>query len=538
MKNSAKQIVMTVLCIAILFIPTYIAIAYFSISSASTDDSKYLLDITAHTGASIHVDPAESDSVARAVLKMNSKLTPIENIDSATLPEKYYDIKISSNGTVSSYRYYFSTDENNATVVTDENGHFYSLNFKDTKAFLSKDCSYMFYESAKFPVLSILGGKDIIPKRGEWRYRAVNGTFVNAPVTISKTDEDLYSMSGNNKLSFSVAPDKCLIKIYRDGDEILRGSKLEDIPYDALDSASLSFVITAEWRSDSFRGSAEYRFSTVIGQAPEFFVNTSTVQSGEFFTVTATNVSAPQKVEFSSMPDIHFDPVFFADGELVHALIPIDKDLSAPMDYTFTFKYGDASCELRVSVTERNIITHDNYNSRVFGVSRSEENIAEYHRLLTEIGSKYEEHRYFGSERFINYEEYYSGVAQIILGYGHKRVPNNGDETYRLDGVDFEMIDGYDIPAIAAGKVVHSGKSALLGNFIVVDHGLGLKTWYCHLGNAIAANGEIVAKGEVIGKAGKTGYTSTNGVYLITTIMDVPVSPYPMQDFGITFKNP
>jgi len=538
MKTSAKQIALTVLCIVILFIPTYIAIAYFSISSASSGSNRYLLDITAHTGKLIYVDPNESDSVASAVLKMNSKLTPIENVDASTLPDKFYDIKVNDNGTVSKYRYYFSVDESRQTLVTDANGRFYSLDFKDTKAFLSKECSYMFYETARFPVLSISGGSDIFPKHGEWRYRAVNGTLIDAPVTTSKTDSDSYAMSGHNKLSFSIEPTKCLIKVLRDGDELLRVSELDDIPYDTLDSASLSFVIEAEWTGDSFRGSAEYRFFTVIGQAPEFFVNTTTVQSGEFFTVTATNVSAPQKIEFSSMPDIHFDPVFFADGDLVHALIPIDKELSAPMDYTFTFKYGDAVCELGVSVTARSIITHDNYNSRVIGVSRSEENIAEYQKLLEEIGSKYEEHRYFGSERFINYEEYYTGVSQIILGFGHKRVPNNGDETYRLDGVDFEMIDGYDVPAIAAGKVVYSGSSALLGNFIVVDHGLGLKTWYCHLGNALSAPGEIVAKGEVIGKAGKTGYTNISGVYLITTVMDVPVSPYPIQDLGISFKNP
>lgn len=538
MKNSAKQIALVVLCIVILFIPTYIAIAYFSISSASSGSNRYLLDITAHTGKLIYVDPTESDSVAAAVLKMNSKLTQTENVDTSILPEKYYDIKVNDNGTVSKYRYYFSIDENKATLVTDANGRFYSLSFKDTKAFLSKECAYMFYESAQFPTLSISGGSDIFPKQGEWRYRAVNGTLIDAPVVTSKTDKDSYAMSGHNKLSFSIAPDKCLIKVFRDGDELLRVSDLDDIPYDTLDSASLSFVITAEWTSDSFRGSAEYRFSTVIGQAPEFFINTNTIQSGEFFAVTATNVSAPQKIEFSSMPDIHFDPVFFADGELVYALIPIDKELSAPMDYTFTFKYGDSVSEICVSVTERSIITHENYNSRVIGVSRSEENLAEYRDLLSEIGSKYEEHRYFGSERFINYEEYYTGVSQIILGYGHKRVPNNGDAAYRLDGVDFEMFDGYDVPAIAAGKVVYSGSSALLGNFIVVDHGLGLKTWYCNLGNTLSAVGEIVAKGEVIGKAGKTGYTLNTGVYLITTVMDVPVSPYPLQDFGISFKTP
>jgi len=196
MKTSAKQIALTVLCIVILFIPTYIAIAYFSISSASSGSNRYLLDITAHTGKLIYVDPNESDSVASAVLKMNSKLTPIENVDASTLPDKFYDIKVNDNGTVSKYRYYFSVDESRQTLVTDANGRFYSLDFKDTKAFLSKECSYMFYETARFPVLSISGGSDIFPKHGEWRYRAVNGTLIDAPVTTSKTDSDSYAMSG------------------------------------------------------------------------------------------------------------------------------------------------------------------------------------------------------------------------------------------------------------------------------------------------------------------------------------------------------
>ena len=124
MKNSAKQIALTVLCIVILFIPTYIAIAYFSVSSSSLGSNRYLLDITAHTGKLIYVDPTESDSVASTVLKMNSKLTPIENVDANTLPNKFYDIKINDNGTVSKYRYYFSVDENKPTLVTDTNGSF------------------------------------------------------------------------------------------------------------------------------------------------------------------------------------------------------------------------------------------------------------------------------------------------------------------------------------------------------------------------------------------------------------------------------
>ena len=50
-----------------------------------------------------------------------------------------------------------------------------------------------------------------------------------------------------------------------------------------------------------------------------------------------------------------------------------------------------------------------------------------------------------------------------------------------------------------------------------------------------AVAGTIVSRGEVIGKSGSSGYTNSNGVYLITTVKDVPISPYPIQDNGIIF---
>ena len=100
------------------------------------------------------------------------------------------------------------------------------------------------------------------------------------------------------------------------------------------------------------------------------------------------------------------------------------------------------------------------------------------------------------------------------------------------------MTNELDVRAIAAGKVVYSGSSKLLGSFVVVDHGLGLKTWYCHLQSAICAVGDTVQKGAVIGISGKTGYTRSNGVYLITTVLNVPICPYTLQENGMIFPKP
>ena len=548
MKDSVKQKILTALCILIVFIPTYIAIAYFSVRSADEAGNKYDLEIVAHTGEQIEVSSNEVDAVAKVILKMNSKLSKVGGIDVNTLPHKYYDIKVIYNGTLSSYRYYFSSNPNNRTLVSDGSGSFYSLEFKHVKAFLSKECAYMFYDSANVPVLSVEGGADILPINVKWQYRAADGTYINSPAT-EKADGKLeYAMSGKNKLRFSVAPDEYSVKVYENGKAIEGDFTLDTIPYDLLDNKALQFVITAEWTSlEGCRGSAEYSFASTLGKAPEFFLaaNTTlvdapanTISMGEFFTVVGTNISAPHKIEFTSEPAIDFTPVFFTEGNYVYAIIAIPNDKNAPLEYTFTFSYSGIKNSFDVSVVPRVIKSRD-YECSDLGISRGDEEVGAYEKLLTEIGMKCEEMKYFSSDLFVDYEKYYdAGKATIILGFGNERIPDNGDKAFYLDGVDYGMGSGLDVRSIAAGKVVYSGSSKLLGSFVVIDHGLGLKTWYCHLQSAICAVGDTVQKGAVIGISGKTGYTRTNGVYLITTVLDVPVCPYTLQENGMIFNKP
>ena len=95
------------------------------------------------------------------------------------------------------------------------------------------------------------------------------------------------------------------------------------------------------------------------------------------------------------------------------------------------------------------------------------------------------------------------------------------------------IYSGLSIPAANAGKVVAVGNDPLLGNYIVIDHGLGIKTWYCHLSETDFALNETVAGGQNIGKTGSTGFTDTTGFFLMTTVNGVAVTPYDMQSGGI-----
>ena len=76
------------------------------------------------------------------------------------------------------------------------------------------------------------------------------------------------------------------------------------------------------------------------------------------------------------------------------------------------------------------------------------------------------------------------------------------------------------------GIVCAVGEDTLLGKYVVIEHGYGVKSWYCHVGEITVSVGRSVIKGETVARTGTSGFTSSSGFYLITTIFDKPVSPY------------
>lgn len=81
---------------------------------------------------------------------------------------------------------------------------------------------------------------------------------------------------------------------------------------------------------------------------------------------------------------------------------------------------------------------------------------------------------------------------------------HNGIDTCRWSGTE-----GADVVAVKSGTIetANWGWGGGYGNYVVVNHGDGVLTYYAHLSNITVSVGQTVQQGQVIGHAGNTGYS-------------------------------
>ena len=98
------------------------------------------------------------------------------------------------------------------------------------------------------------------------------------------------------------------------------------------------------------------------------------------------------------------------------------------------------------------------------------------------------------------------------------------DEQVHL-GFDLSKVARAPVVASNAGKILFAGPLGIYGNCVVVDHGYTLQSIYAHLSEIAVQPGQMVHKGEQLGKSGATGLAGGDHLHFSMQIDGVQVNP-------------
>lgn len=120
--------------------------------------------------------------------------------------------------------------------------------------------------------------------------------------------------------------------------------------------------------------------------------------------------------------------------------------------------------------------------------------------------------------------------------FGSQRVLN-GEPRAPHSGVDIAAPQGTPARSPADGIARLVAKNTfLMGNVLMIDHGLGVSSIFIHLDSIVVSEGDLVRQGEVVARVGQTGRTTGPHLHWGVSVGRTPIDPFRL--VGKTFSQP
>jgi len=114
------------------------------------------------------------------------------------------------------------------------------------------------------------------------------------------------------------------------------------------------------------------------------------------------------------------------------------------------------------------------------------------------------------------------GAFRITSPFGERIHPVTGEKRFH-NGTDIGMPTGETLHSAHNGVIKRASRDSTSGNYVIVDHGLGIETTYCHMSRTDVTEKRVVTRREVLGASGATGRVTGPHLHYILRINTNPV---------------
>lgn len=112
----------------------------------------------------------------------------------------------------------------------------------------------------------------------------------------------------------------------------------------------------------------------------------------------------------------------------------------------------------------------------------------------------------------------------VTSPFGHRDHPLLGRNQLHT-GVDLSMPIGTPVKAVADGMIRRASEDAINGRLLVIDHGHGVTTAYCHNSALRVKAGDKVTRGQLVAHSGNTGRSTGPHLHYQLELANEPVDP-------------
>jgi len=123
-------------------------------------------------------------------------------------------------------------------------------------------------------------------------------------------------------------------------------------------------------------------------------------------------------------------------------------------------------------------------------------------------------------------------IGKAWPNFGERRI-FNGKPRSSHSGVDISSPFGSPVKASNSGRVVLANNLYFAGNTVIIDHGLGVFTLYCHFSKIRTSRSAFVKKGDIIGEIGATGRVTGPHLHRGVKILGNRVDPFSLLDLDL-----